>query len=154
MVRQLTRLLILTQLLVSLGTTKYNFGPTGYATGYYPNALANPELGWEYSETFNYGIDFSFFNGRLSGTLEYYTMQTKDVLNKVNLPSTGGVSSYTANIGKTENKGFEASLNGIILDKKNGWTWEAGVNISLNRNKLTEACFSRKEAEMKVTAGS
>ena len=122
----------------SLGTTKYNFGPTGYATGYYPNALANKELGWEYSETYNYGLDFSFFNGRLSGTLEYYTMQTKDVLNKVNLPSTGGVSSYTANIGKTENKGFEASLNGIILDKKNGWTWEAGVNISLNRNKLAK----------------
>ena len=122
----------------SLGTTKYNFGPTGYATGYYPNALANKELGWEYSETYNYGLDFSFFNGRLSGTLEYYTMQTKDVLNKVNLPSTGGVSSYTANIGKTENKGFEASLNGIILDKKNGWTWEAGVNISLNRNKLVK----------------
>ena len=122
----------------SLGTTKYNFGPTGYATGYFPNALANKELGWEYSETYNYGLDFSFFNGRLSGTLEYYTMQTKDVLNKVNLPSTGGVSSYTANIGKTENKGFEASLNGIILDKKNGWTWEAGVNISLNRNKLVK----------------
>ena len=122
----------------SLGTTKYNFGPTGYATGYYPNALANKELGWEYSETYNYVLDFSFFNGRLSGTLEYYTMQTKDVLNKVNLPSTGGVSSYTANIGKTENKGFEASLNGIILDKKNGWTWEAGVNISLNRNKLVK----------------
>ena len=122
----------------SLGTTKYNFGHTGYATGYYPNALANKELGWEYSETYNYGLDFSFFNGRLSGTLEYYTMQTKDVLNKVNLPSTGGVSSYTANIGKTENKGFEASLNGIILDKKNGWTWEAGVNISLNRNKLVK----------------
>ena len=122
----------------SLGTTKYNFGPTGYATGYYPNALANKELGWEYSETYNYGLDFSFFNGRLSGTLEYYTMQTKDVLNRVNLPSTGGVSSYTANIGKTENKGFEASLNGIILDKKNGWTWEAGVNISLNRNKLVK----------------
>ena len=122
----------------SLGTTKYNFGPTGYATGYFPNALANKELGWEYSETYNYGLDFSFFNGRLSGTLEYYTMQTKDVLNRVNLPSTGGVSSYTANIGKTENKGFEASLNGIILDKKNGWTWEAGVNISLNRNKLVK----------------
>ena len=122
----------------SLGTTKYNFGPTGYATGYYPNALANKELGWEYSETYNYGLDFSFFNGRLSGTLEYYTMQTKDVLNKVNLPSTGGVSSYTVNIGKNENKGFEASLNGIILDKKNGWTWEAGVNISLNRNKLVK----------------
>ena len=122
----------------SLGTTKYNFGPTDFATGYYPSTLANKELGWEYSETYNYGIDFSFFNGRLSGTFEYYTMETKDVLNNVNLPGTAGVSSYTANIGKTRNRGFEASINGIIIDKKNGWTWEAGVNISLNRNKLVK----------------
>lgn len=129
----------------SLGTTKYNFGPTGYATGYFLETLANPDLGWEYSETFNYGIDFSFFNGRLSGTLEYYTMKTKDVLNKVSLPGTAGVGSYTANIGKTENKGFEASVNGVIIDKKNGWTWEAGVNISLNRNKLTELASADKK---------
>ncbi len=128
----------------SLGTVMYNFGPTGFATGYSPSTLANSELGWEYSETFNYGIDFSLFNGRLSGTLEYYTMETKDVLNKVSLPGTAGVASYTANIGKTQNKGFEASLNGIIIDNKNGWTWEAGVNVSINRNKLVKLASADK----------
>ncbi|MCQ2242758.1 MAG: TonB-dependent receptor [Bacteroidaceae bacterium] len=123
----------------TLGTTPYNFGDLGtpsYETGYYISKLPNPELGWEYSETYNFGIDFSLFKGRLSGTLEYYVMNTNDILLNVSLPSTSGVGSYTANIGKTQNKGFEATINGIILDNKNGWTWEAGLNVSLNRNKL------------------
>ena len=128
----------------SLATCYYNFGPTDFATGYYLKSLPNTELGWEYSETFNYGVDFSFFNGRLNGTFEYYTMETKDVLNKVNLPSTAGVESYVGNIGKTTNKGFEASLNGIIIDNKNGWTWEAGVNVALNRNELVELASADK----------
>ena len=54
------------------------------------------------------------------------------------MPFTSGVASYTGNIGKTENKGFELSLNGIIIDNKNGWNWEAGLNLYANRNKLTE----------------
>ena len=65
-------------------------------------------------------------------------MNTKDILQDISLPASGGISSYTANIGKTEKKGFEASINGIIIDNKDGWTWEAGLNFSLNRNKLTE----------------
>lgn len=124
----------------TLGTTPYNFGDEGdpsYAMGYYPSKLANEELGWEYSSTWNYGIDFSLFNSRLSGTIEYYTMKTKDILLNVSLPSTAGVSSYMANIGETENKGFEMTLNGTIIDNKNGWTWEAGFNVAANRNKLT-----------------
>lgn len=121
-----------------LATTPYNFGPTGYATGYYVSELPNQELGWEYSQTYNYGIDFSFFNGRLSGTAEYYVQKTNDLLLKVGLPSTSGVGSYMANVGKTENKGFELSLNGIILDNKNGWTVEAGLNWYTNKNKIVE----------------
>ncbi len=120
-----------------LATRNYNFGST-YKSGYYVNALPNPELGWEYSKTWNFGIDFSLFNGRLSGSFEYYTQKTSDILLDVSLPSTSGVSSYTGNIGKTTNKGWEFSLNGIILDNKNGWNWEAGINFYQNRNELTE----------------
>ena len=120
-----------------LAVRNYNFGST-YKAGYYVNALPNPELGWEYSKTWNFGLDFSLFNGRLSGSFEYYTQKTKDILLDVSLPSTSGVSSYTGNIGNTQNKGFELSLNGIILDNKNGWTWEAGINLYANRNKLTK----------------
>ena len=121
-----------------LSTRPYNFGPTGYATGYYVSALPNYDLGWEYSSTWNFGLDFTLFGGRLSGTFEYYIQKTSDLLQNVNLPSTSGVSSYVGNVGKTENKGVEFTLNGTIIDNHNGWTWDASINISANRNKLTE----------------
>lgn len=122
-----------------LAIRNYNFGNgTNYNAGYYVNALPNPELGWEYSKTWNFGLDFSLFKGRLSGSFEYYTQKTKDILLDVSLPSTSGVSSFTGNIGETQNKGWELTLNGIILDNKNGWNWEAGINLYQNRNKLTK----------------
>ena len=120
-----------------LAVRNYNFGDT-YKAGYYVNALPNPELGWEYSKTWNFGLDFSLFNGRLSGSFEYYTQKTNDILLDVSLPSTSGVSSYVGNIGNTQNKGWELTLNGIIIDNKNGWNWEAGINLYQNRNKLTK----------------
>ena len=122
-----------------LAIRNYNFGNgTNYKAGYYVNSLPNPELGWEYSKTWNFGLDFSLFNGRLSGSFEYYIQKTNDILLNVKLPDTAGVSSYTGNIGNTENKGWEFSLNGIIIDNKNGWNWEAGINFYQNRNKLTK----------------
>ncbi len=119
-----------------LGSRNYNFGDATYATGYYVTQLPNPGLGWEYSITSNFGLDFSLLKNRLSGTIEYYVTNTKDILLSLSLPPTSGVSSYTANIGETQNKGFEISLNGTILDNVNGWTWEAGINLYSNKNKL------------------
>ena len=124
----------------TLATRNYNFGlsDSGRKAGYYVNSLPNTDLGWEYSKTWNFGLDFSLFNGRLYGSFEYYIQKTSDILLDVSMPSSSGVSSYTGNIGKTQNKGWEFSLNGIIIDNKNGWNWEAGINIYQNRNKLTE----------------
>lgn len=122
----------------SLSTRPYNFGPTGYATGYYVSSLPNTELGWEYSSTWNFGLDFTLFQGRLSGTLEYYIQKTNNLLQSVNLPGTTGVGSYMANVGKTQNKGIELTLNGTILDNYNGWTWDASLNIYSNKNEITE----------------
>ncbi len=119
-----------------LSSRNYNFGDANYATGYYVTELPNPALGWEYSETFNYGLDFGLLKNRLSGTIEYYITDTKDILLGLGLPRTSGVSSYTANIGETQNKGIEFSLNGTILDNVNGWTWEAGINLYSNKNEL------------------
>lgn len=119
-----------------LNTRAYNFGSTN-ATGMYVSDLPNPQLGWEYSATMNYGLDFSLLKNRLSGTIEYYNTQTKDLLFRVGLPQTSGVSSIMKNIGKSENKGFEISLNGVILDNLNGFTWDIGLNLYANRNKLT-----------------
>ncbi|PKQ45565.1 SusC/RagA family TonB-linked outer membrane protein [Confluentibacter flavum] len=114
----------------------YNFGST-FATGYYVSTLPNPTLGWEFSETYNYGIDFGMFKNRLSGTVEYYITKTNDILYGLGLPVTSGVNNVTSNIGATENKGLEIALNGIIIDNPDGLTWEAGLNLYTNRNKIT-----------------
>ncbi len=119
-----------------LGTRPYNFGPDDFYTGVYVTEIPNPNLGWEFSKTWNYGLDFALLSNRLSGTVEYYVTNTEDILLRVNLPSTSGVNTVVSNIGKTQNKGLELSLNGIILDNLNGWTWEAGLNMYGNRNKL------------------
>ncbi|MDR2496047.1 MAG: TonB-dependent receptor, partial [Tannerellaceae bacterium] len=118
-----------------LSTRPYNFDET-FLTGYYISELPNFNLGWEYTTTWNYGLDFSLFKNRLSGTIEYYTQHTKDILLRVSLPSTAGVPSYMANIGETSNKGIELSLNGKIIENLNGWSWDAGINIYSNRNEL------------------
>ncbi len=121
----------------SLATMVYNFGDERYATGYYVSTLPNTELGWEYSQTWNFGLDFGFFKGRLRGTLEYYSVNTNNILLSLGLPSTAGVGSYTANIGKTSNKGVELTLNGTIIENSD-WTWTAGLNLYSNKNTLVE----------------
>ena len=130
-----------------LSSRNYNFGDATYATGYYVTQLPNPDLGWEYSETWNYGLDFTLLKNRLSGTVEYYVTNTKDILLGLGLPRTSGVSSYTANIGETQNKGIEVSLNGTILDNVNGWTWEAGVNLYSNNNTLVSLASGQTRDE-------
>jgi len=128
----------------SLSTSPYNFG-TSYLTGYNVSTLPNTKLGWEYSITKNLGLDFSLMKSRLTGTAEYYITDTKNLLMSVNLPPTSGVGSYTANVGATQNKGFELSLNGVILDNLNGWTWEVGVNVYHNVNKLVSLASGESE---------
>lgn len=118
-----------------LASRPYNFGDAN-ATGFYVSTLPNPDLGWEYSTTMNYGIDFGFLNNRISGTAEYYITDTKDILLGVTLPPTSGVGSYTANIGATQNKGYEVTLNGAIFDNPDGWSWDLGVNYYSNKNEL------------------
>lgn len=120
-----------------LSTNPYNFGSTGYATGYYVSQLPSPLLSWEYSKTWNYGVDFTMLNNRLSGTVEYYITKTNGLLQSVTLPPTAGVGSYTGNVGNTQNKGVEFSLEGTILRTHSGFTWDAGINMSFNRNKVT-----------------
>ncbi|MBF9140758.1 SusC/RagA family TonB-linked outer membrane protein [Hymenobacter properus] len=130
-----------------LQTRPYNFGPSNYQTGLYVTELPNPALGWEYSKTWNYAVDFALLKNRLSGTVEYYITNTENLLLGLPLPPTSGVSSYTANIGATQNKGIELSLNGVILENLNGWTWEAGVNLYANRNRITSLAGEQQRDE-------
>lgn len=127
-----------------LGTSVYNYGDEKYSTGYYVSSLPNTDLGWEYSLTWNYGIDYSFLQGRVRGSIEYYRVSTRDILLSLGLPSSAGVSSTTANIGATQNRGLEFTINGTIIDN-NDWNWTAGLNIYANRNKLVALADGTKE---------
>lgn len=130
-----------------LSTRPYNFGPNNYGTGFYVSQLPNEELGWEFSKTLNFGLDFSILSNRLSGTVEYYITKTEDILLGLGLPPTSGVTGYTANIGSTENKGIEFSLNGTIINNRNGWSWDAGVNFYANRNELVSLASGQTRDE-------
>ncbi len=135
------------QTLGLLNTRPYNFGDTNYAIGYYVSQLPSPSLGWEYSQTWNYGLDFSVLKNRINGTFEYYVTNTNDILLDIALPPTSGVGSYTANIGQTQNKGWELSVNGNIFNNKDGWSWDVGFNLSANRNKLVSLASGQTRDE-------
>jgi len=129
-----------------LSSRPYNFG-TAYSTGFYVSQLPNENLGWEYSITSNFGLDFAVLKNRLSGTIEYYITNTKDILLSVNLPPTSGVSSYMSNIGETKNNGLEFSINGVILNNPSGFTWDVGVNFYANRNELVSLASGQTRDE-------
>jgi len=135
------------QTLGLLATRPYNFGDDNYSIGYYVSQLPNANLGWEYSSTYNYGLDFSLLNYRLTGTVEYYVTNTNDLLLAVGLPPTTGVGSVTQNVGETQNKGIEVSLNGIIFDNPDGFSWEAGVNFYANNNELVSLSSGQQRDE-------
>jgi TonB-linked SusC/RagA family outer membrane protein len=104
--------------------------------GYLPNSdLTNPNLKWETSTSTNIGLDFGFFKGRVSGTLELYDTQTTDLLVERSLSSTSGYSSQLVNLGHVQNRGIELALNTVAIDNKD-FKWNIGLNFSANRNKI------------------
>jgi len=126
------------QTLGSLTNSYYNFGSSN-ASGYYVSSLPNEELGWEFSETYNFGLDFHVLNSRINGSIEYYQQHTKDVLVAQSLPVTAGVTEkFLTNAGETENRGFELSLNAKIIEDLNGFSWDFGLNFYTNKNKITK----------------
>ncbi len=100
------------------------------------NALYNPDIKWETTFTRNLGLDFGFFNNRLSGAVELYWNSTKDLL--INMPLYGtGYEYQTQNIGSTSNKGVEVQLNGVIVDKKK-FGLDVGFNVGMNKSRVDD----------------
>lgn len=121
-----------------LSQNKYNFG-NDYVYGYYLSTLANPDVGWEYTKSYNAGLDWGILNGRITGSFDVYLQKTNDLLVNQKLPGSTGVSdAILVNVGKTENKGFEMAIrsHNFIERKKGDFTWTTNFNLSLNRNKL------------------
>ena len=98
--------------------------------------MPNPDLSWEKTLSHNLGLDFSFFKGRLSGSFEVYHNTTKDLL--IQFPTAGsGYEFQYRNMGSVRNRGFEVSLNAVLVEKDNfGLT--LGANLSMNENMVTD----------------
>ena len=97
--------------------------------------MNNPDLTWETTYTHNIGLDFSFLRGALSGSIEAYQNDTKDLL--INFPITGsGYDSQYRNIGSTRNRGIELTLNAPVVSKKN-FSLNLSGNIAYNKNVVT-----------------
>ncbi len=101
------------------------------------NILYNPNLKWETTITRNIGIDYGFWNNRISGTLDFYWNTTDDLLMRSGIPTTTGYEYQYQNFGKTSNKGIEFALNAVLVDKKD-FGLNFNFNIAYNRNKIEE----------------
>jgi len=104
--------------------------------GQAPSQLANPDLKWETTAQLDFGIDFGFFNNRISGQLDYYVKKTKDLLLDVNVPATTGFTTQTRNVGRLENRGVE-----VVLSTQNttgAFEWSTNLNFAANQNKITD----------------
>jgi TonB-linked SusC/RagA family outer membrane protein len=106
------------------------------AYGYRPNLLYNPNLAWEKTKQFNAGIDFSFFKGRIAGTVDGYRQITTDLLLSRQLPTASGFSSITENVGSTRNTGLEISLNTVNIELKNGLKWTTDLMFYTNKEEI------------------
>jgi TonB-linked SusC/RagA family outer membrane protein len=98
-------------------------------------SLGNLDLGWEQTSQFNYGIDFSMFNSRVSGALEYYTSKTTDLLLRRSVPTVIGVINTYQNVGETEGNGVELTLNTINVIAKD-FEWSSSFSGSYQKSHI------------------
>ncbi len=115
--------------LVQFGNQFYNPGtPAAY----------NPNIMWEKTQAYNAGIDYGFFNNRISGSIEAYYKKTTDLLNSVPIPAgTNFTSTILENIGSMYNKGVEFTINATPVQTKH-ITWTVSFNATYNETKITK----------------
>ena len=115
--------------------SRYQFG-NDFVTTTRPNG-ADQGLKWEETRSFNVGVDYGLFEGRISGSLEYYHKRTDDLLFTVAVPAgTNLTNRILTNIGELENEGVEFAANAIAIDKQD-LRFDIGFNVAFNRNEIT-----------------
>ena len=120
-----------------------NYAPRGlYAGSNYAGlpgmvstSIPSPDLQWETTTQVNAGLDFGFFDNRISGEIDYYVKNTSDLLLNVQIPSTTGFTTVYRNVGDMENRGWEFVLNTVNIDGE--FSWNTNFNISFNQNEVT-----------------
>ena len=119
------------------GSAGQYFDSGAWHTAYSVSQNPNPNLKWESTSQFNVGVDFSLFEARINGTVEYYNRVTKDLLYSYPVPSPPYMyTTMVANVGSMENKGLELTLTGDVIRKTN-LRWTVSVNAAHNENKIT-----------------
>ena len=105
--------------------------------GVFQQDLAKPNLGWETTDQYDVGIEFSLFNSRFSGEIDVYYKETTDLLLNETRPSFTGFNPVLTNIGEVQNKGIDVTLNATIVRTEN-FQFDASLNISTNENEVVD----------------
>ncbi len=119
-----------------VGTNRYVFGESTIL-GFTPIEMLNPQLTWETTDQFNAGVDVGFLNNRISASLDFYLQNTSNLLLARQLPTVSGFSNLLSNIGKTQNKGFELTLNTVNVSNRN-FSWRTDLLFNANKQKIVE----------------
>ncbi|MEG0519438.1 MAG: TonB-dependent receptor [Bacteroidales bacterium] len=109
----------------------------GGLNGAWYEQLPNADLKWEKNGNFNVGVEFTMFNNRLYGNIDYFIRQSSNLLFSVPRPQSSGLSSRFENIGTMKNNGIEFQLGGDIFRNKH-FTWTMDLNMTHYKNKITK----------------
>lgn len=115
--------------------------------------LGNEDLRWQQTAQLNAGIETLLFDGRLRLNFDFYNKLTDDLLSDINVPTSAGISSYKANIGKVRNRGVEAYANVIVLrNTERGFSWSVGASLVHNKNKIMKISNALKKLNEELNA--
>lgn len=120
----------------TIGASGNAFDNGAFIAAFAPSSNPNPDLQWEEKTELDFGLDFALLNNKLTGTIDYYTRTTSNLLRNQAVPVPPNLFSTTLiNVGEIENSGFELSLE-YRAEFKNGLKWTPGFNLATFKNKL------------------
>ena len=108
------------------------------------NRMANPNLRWEKTESFNVGLDFGFLNDRITGSFDVYSMKTEDMIMSQPLPYFSGFGSIATNLGQVNNSGFELAISSQNIKTKE-FTWDTSLTVSYNKNRIKHLFYEYED---------
>jgi len=108
---------------------------------------ANPELKWETTETLNFGVDFAFFNRRLSGAIDLFKDLGNDLISSKNVSSVTGFQNKAVNFANIMNRGVDLGINAKIIDNDN-FTYNLGINASITDSEVTKSFIEPSVASL------